>query len=320
MTASETYKAPGHRPVLLDEVMRLLSPGSGEVYLDCTAGRGGHAAAIAPCLGGAGVCVLCDLDEANLSYASERVKAAAPGLRVEALHASFSEAPRHVAGEGLAADLVLADLGFSSSQMEDPSRGLSFRASGPLDMRFDPSRGPTAADLVNSLSESDLARLIWEYGEERRSRAVARNLVAEREREPITTTERLAEIVRRSVGPRAPGARIDPATRTFQALRISVNDELGHLGSLLDAIEAGARQAGREGGWLARGARIAVISFHSLEDRLVKKAYRRFAEAGVCEVLTRRPVIAGDEEVAQNPRARSARLRVIRLVGTRESE
>lgn len=308
----------GHTPVLLSETLAALAPRAGDVYLDCTAGRGGHASAVAPLLGATGTVVLCDLDAGNLAFAAERVGAIPHPPRVLTLHASFAQAPRFLVERGLRADCVLADLGFASTQVDDPARGLSFMRDGPLDMRLNPAGGPTAADLVASMPEAELARLIAEYGEERRARAVASAIVAARREAPIRTTTRLAEIIR-SVVRREPGG-IDPATRTFQALRIAVNDELGNLEALLEAVDRGARAAlaggdapvGQGDRWLAPGARVAVITFHSLEDRPVKRAFATVAQAGLvsdlCGVEKASPA-----EVAGNPRAGSAKLRAIVL-------
>ncbi len=305
----------GHIPVLLDEVLRVLSPRSGETYVDCTAGLGGHAAAIAPHLGPTGTVVLNDVDAATLELARARVEsAAAPGAgpRIVALRGNFADLPHRLTGHQppIAADLVLADLGFSSAQMDDPARGLSFMRDGPLDMRLDPSLTTTAADLVSTLPEHELERLIREFGEDRKARWIARKLVAAREQAPIQTTSRLAEVARSAAG-RSGG--IDGATRTFQALRIAVNDELGSLQAFLDGLSRGA--GGRAApAWLNKGARVAVISFHSLEDRLVKRAFADLAERGAAAPLTRRPVTARAEEVESNPRARSAKLRALRLL------
>ena len=264
--------------------------------------------------------VLNDVDPANLARASARVRGAAPGVEVVEIAGNFAGIAESLRQRGIVADAVLADLGFSSNQMDDQNRGLSFRGDGPLDMRLDPTLPESAADLVATLPEEELARVLWEFGEEKRSRAVARKIVAVRAREPITTTTRLAELVRsvvaRSHGPRS----IDPATRTFQALRIAVNDELGVLAGLLDAVgrEADRLSSGIAGGsgaagWLGRGARVGVISFHSLEDRAVKRAFASLRERGVAEAVTRKPVEAGEAEVSENPRARSAKLRVVRV-------
>jgi 16S rRNA (cytosine1402-N4)-methyltransferase len=210
------------------------------------------------------------------------------------LHARFDRLPQLLAELGLErVDGLLADLGFASDQVEDPQRGLSFRQHGPLDMRLDPTADLTAEEIVNSWSEQELARLLWEYGEERYSRRIARRIVEQRQRQPLRTTTELAELVRRCV-PRSGG--IDPATRTFQALRIAVNDELAVLERLLAALPDLIRPGGRVG----------IISFHSLEDRRVKQAFR---QAEVWDVLTRKPIMPTDEEIRTNPRARSARLR-----------
>ncbi|MFG0251333.1 MAG: 16S rRNA (cytosine(1402)-N(4))-methyltransferase RsmH, partial [Phycisphaerales bacterium JB038] len=302
----------GHIPVLLSELLSLLDPRDGETYVDLTAGLGGHAAALAPALGATGTVVLFDLDPGNLERAVAAVRAANPHCGVEAHHASFAAAPRLLRETGRAADLMLADLGFSSNQMGSAERGLSFQQDGPLDMRLDPTGPTTAADLVNELSQGELADLIRRFGEERYAGRIARILVEERKRRPIQTTARLAELVRRAYGKHAGRQRIDPATRTFQALRIAVNDELGHLTALLDEL---ARSVSREGTarWLRPGARIALIAFHSLEDRLGKRAFAELAARQVAELLTRRPVSAEASEVAGNPRARSAKLRAVRL-------
>lgn len=292
-----------------DEVLALLKPERGHVFVDATAGLGGHAALVASRLGPGGVVVLNDLDAGNLAKAAERVRLAGPA-RVEVIHGNFAGLPGALGRLGLTADMVLADLGFASSQVDDPARGLSFRVDGPLDMRLDPSGAETAATLVNSLPQSELARIIREYGEERHAAAVARKLVAARAAEPITTTRRLAELVR-SVVPRSADS-IDPATRTFQALRIAVNDELGSL----DAFLLGLTRPVLPGGprWLSPGARVAIISFHSLEDRRVKEAFAALAGAGACGKPG--PLVRPSEgEIAANPRARSAKLRGVELSG-----
>lgn len=309
---------PAHVPVLHDEVLELLDPRPGETLIDCTAGLGGHAGSIAARLGPGGRVVLFDLDPANLARAEARVRAALnpgdPGAaRVVAVRANFAQAPSWAAREGVAADLVLADLGFASTQVDDPGRGLSFRRSGPLDMRLDPDGPVTAGELVNTLSERDLSDLIFRFGEERHARRIAAKLAAERRVGPITTTDRLASIVR-SVVPRTPGS-IDGATRTFQALRIATNDEIGALEALLGAVERSSGRAGEGGCWLNPGARVGVISFHSLEDRPVKQAFAAIAQGGHAEPVTRRPAVPTEDEQRRNPRSRSAKLRVIRLAG-----
>lgn len=296
---------------MLQETLELLAPQPSQTLLDCTAGLGGHAAAIAKVMG-SGTIVLNDSDPSNMKRAAETVAAAAPGVRVVTLHGNFADAPRRLGDQGLAADMVLADLGFSSNQIESAERGFSFQRDGPLDMRMDPTSPVTAADLIASTPERDLARMIREFGDEPAAGRIARKLVDSRRSAPISTTGQLADIVRSVVG-RRPGP-IDPATRTFQAVRIAVNDELGSLSSLLAAVEYGAkRSGGAMPGWLKQGARVAIISFHSLEDRLVKQGFAGMVAAGMAEGLTRRPVEASENEVSANPRSRSAKMRVVRI-------
>lgn len=309
---------PAHIPVLYAEVVASLAPVPGETLIDCTAGLGGHAAEIGTRLGPTGRVVLFDLDPGNLERAEARVRAAMcpsdPGsARVIGVRENFAQAPAWAAREGVRADLVLADLGFASTQVDDPGRGLSFRRAGPLDMRLDPDGPVTAAELVNSLDERELADLIFRYGEERHARRIASKLAAERRVAPIMTTDRLASIVR-SVVPRAPGS-IDGATRTFQALRIATNDEIGSLEALLRSIDRWSGRTDEAGCWLNAGARIGIISFHSLEDRPVKHAFASVVQSGRARAITRRPVTPADDEQRRNPRSRSAKLRVIRLDG-----
>jgi 16S rRNA (cytosine1402-N4)-methyltransferase len=282
---------PGHVPVLPDETVRLLAPRPGETWVDGTTGGGGHTKLIAERVGPTGRVIGLDQDPTMLDRARTRLA----GLPVELVHANFDQLAEVLAARGLGqVDGVLADIGFSSDQLDDPARGLSFRTDGPLDMRLDPTAGTTAADLVNTLSEGALADLLYEFGEERKSRWVARRVVERRRTKKFETTADLADVVRRCV-PRSGG--LDPATRTFQALRIAVNDELGTLDRLLAALPAVLKPGGRAG----------VISFHSLEDRLVKQAFRN---AAVWQPVTKKPVEATDAELALNPRARSAKLRV----------
>ncbi len=283
-----------HVSVLPAETLALLAPRPGEVFVDCTAGLGGHAHAIAQAVGPAGRVIALDQDATMLALAEKRLA----GLPVTLLHANFESLPELLANAGVSqVDGLLADLGFCSDQVSDPARGFSFQSDGPLDMRLNPDAGATAADLVNALSEGALADLIFEYGEERKSRWVAKRIVERRAAKPFTTTADLADLVRRTV-PRS-GA-IDPATRVFQALRIAVNDELGALDRLLAALPGVVRPGGR----------VAVISFHSLEDRRVKSALFKVPE--VWHPLSKKPVEAGPEEQARNPRARSAKLRAAR--------
>jgi 16S rRNA (cytosine1402-N4)-methyltransferase len=284
-----------HQPVLLDEVLAWLAPREGSVLLDGTVGGGGHAAALARRAGATGRVVALDRDPAMLDLAREVVGT----LPVTLVRAPYAEMARVLEDLGIdRVQGVLLDLGLSSDQLAWEGRGFSFAADGPLDMRFDPAAdGPTAADLVNRLSAEDLANLIFEFGEERFSRRIARRIVEERQKGPIRTTGQLADLVRRSLPGRARHGPIDPSTRVFQALRIAVNDELGQLDAALRAIPE----------VLAPGGRAAVISFHSLEDRRVKWAFKSDPRLSV---LTKKPVTATAREVAVNPRARSAKLRV----------
>jgi 16S rRNA (cytosine1402-N4)-methyltransferase len=298
----------------MNAVFETLSPAAGEVAVDLTAGMGGHASSLASKIGSAGSLCLCDLDPTNLARACEAVRESGFAGNIVESPGSYARAPQRLLESGLKADCALADLGFSSTQVDDASRGFSFKRDGPLDMRYAPDSGPSAADLIATRAEEELADLIWTYGEERRSRGIARKLVAVREQQPITTTGQLAEIVR-SVVPRTPGSRIDPATRTFQALRIAVNDELGHLRLLLESISRAAGAPQGRGSWLAPGARIAIISFHSLEDRLVKQCFAELGKRGIAKVLTRSPMTADEDEAEGNPRARSAKLRAVRIHG-----
>lgn len=291
---TSTPSAPRHVSVMPAEVLRWLAPAPGETWVDATAGVGGHAQKLAEAVGRAGRVFAFDQDPAMLELAAPRFV----GLNVTAVEANFDQLPEVLARHGVTqVDGVLADLGFCSDQLADPARGLSFQGDGPLDMRLSPAIGQTAADLVNTLSEGALADVFYEYGEERKSRWVARRIVSERAANPITTTARLADIVRRSV-PRSGG--LDPATRVFQALRIAVNDELGALDRLLSVLPVVVRPGGRAG----------VISFHSLEDRRAKHAL--FRAPDTWEPVTKKPVTASEAELATNPRSRSAKLRVAR--------
>jgi 16S rRNA (cytosine1402-N4)-methyltransferase len=295
MDTSTGLDAPRHVPVLPAEVLELLEPQPGQVFLDATVGLGGHARLLAERLGPQGRLIGLDQDVAMLELARPRLE----GLPVTLVHASFDQVREVLDRLGVTVvDGVLADLGVCSAQLDDAQRGFSFQQAGPLDMRLDPAVGEPASVLLRRLNERDLADLIYQYGEERFSRRIARRIVEARERgDPPETTEQLAVLVRRCV-PRPKGRRptIDPATRVFQALRIAVNDELGALERLLAALPTVMRADGRA----------ALISFHSLEDRRVKHA---FADRQRWEVLTRKPVQATEEEVRNNPRARSAKLR-----------
>lgn len=284
-----------------------MEPQSGQTFVDCTAGLGGHAAFVAAGLN-RGTVVLNDADAGNLIHAAKAVAAANPLAKVLSWQGNFADIPRKMIEADLRADMVLADLGFSSNQMDAGERGFSFQKDGPLDMRLDPSAPVSAADLIASGTEAELARIIREYGEEPAAGRVARKLVETRLAGPISTTRQLADIVRSVVGRK--NTAIDPATKTFQAFRIAVNDELGSLGALLAGIERG-RSVGRA--WLNAGARVSVVSFHSLEDRLVKASFAALVAKGAA--AGKGHVEASEAEVSANPRSRSAKLRTIRLAG-----
>jgi 16S rRNA (cytosine1402-N4)-methyltransferase len=273
--------------------MELLRVRPGGLYVDGTVGLAGHAEAMLRASAPDGRLVGFDRDSETLARAREALTAFGDRVRLE--HADYREAPRRLGSER--PDGILLDLGISSVQLDTPDRGFSFLQDGPLDMRMDRSRGPSAADVVNRTRESELADLIYRYGEERASRRIARAIVSARERKHFETTGELAEVVRRAAGrSRRPG--LDPATLTFQALRIHVNQELDGLGAAVSALAD----------TLAPGGRMAVIAFHSLEDREVKQAFREAASRGF-RLLTKKPLSAGEDEVRANPRARSARLR-----------
>ena len=298
---------PQHVPVLLDESLNFLNVRAGGVVVDATLGFGGHSAAICRRLGPAGTLIAFDRDEQAMDLAKARLALLAEELgaempTVEYVARPFSEIAEVVKPGAL--DGLLADFGVSSMQLDEAHRGFSFRTDGPLDMRMDTRRGLTAEQVVNQADEEDLANLIYEFGEERRSRRIARAIVRAR---PITTTAELARVVS-AVAPPIKGEKIHPATRTFQALRIRVNDELGEIQSLLRAV------SGSAGSLLKPGGRVVLISFHSLEDRLVKDSFRESAKAGVLEVLTKKPVAATEQEALRNPRSRSAKLRAAEKV------
>ncbi len=308
MREEPTGNEAGHRPVLAGEAMRLLDPRPGDVAVDCTAGRGGHSALLGRAVGPSGLVIGFDLDPGNLAFAARRM--AEEGLPFEPVRGSFAGVSRHLAAAGRRADIVLADLGLASSQLDDPSRGFSFTTDGPLDMRYDPAGPVTAADLVARCTERELADLIFRYGEEPLARKIARNLAQARRREPIRTTGQLARLVRGAYGVCAQRSRMHPATRTFMALRIAVNEEPASLQSLLDQVREGAGSV-QACGWLMPGARVAIISFHSLEDRPVKRAFAALEQDGLATRLTKRPITAGAAEVQANPRSRSAKLRAV---------
>ena len=291
-----------HRPVLVAEVLAVLEPSEGERFLDLTVGAGGHAIEIASRVGPGGLVLGTDFDADILEEAQKRF-AEAGVANARLFHGNYADAREFLAEAGVErVDGILLDIGVSSLQINEPERGFSFSEDGPLDMRMDPSSPvPTAEEIVNRANEQELARIIWEYGEERCSRRIARRIVEERRKRRITRTLELAEIVRRACGGRG-HQRIHPATRTFQALRIAVNDELENLRSLLATAPD----------ILEDGGRIAVISFHSLEDRIVKEDFRARAQEGLYTVATKKPVRPSEAEVSANPRSRSAKLRAAR--------
>jgi 16S rRNA (cytosine1402-N4)-methyltransferase len=309
MDLNSSDRRSPHRPVLYQEIIHALSPKSPGLYVDATVGAGGHAWGILEHSHPEGRLLGLDLDPQALELASQRL--AIHGSRAILRQASYTGLADELAGlDWKAVDGIVFDLGVSSMQVDTPGRGFSFLADGPLDMRFSPLQPVTAADLVNLRPEEELANLIWKYGEERLARRIARAIVRAR---PLSTTTQLAEVIRRAYGPQR--QRIHPATRTFQALRMAVNGEL-------QAIQEALPQAVQA---LAPGGRLAVISFHSLEDRLVKQYFRRESRDCICppgqpvctcghraviKEINRHPIEAGEAEVAENPRARSARLRI----------
>ena len=289
---------PQHVPVLFDEVLQYLNVWPGGVVVDATLGLGGHSSGIARRLGAAGRLICFDRDPQAMALAKARLDAVAAELGSEMPQVvyeprAFSEARDAIAPGSL--DGLIADFGVSSLQLDEAQRGFSFRSDGPLDMRMDPRGGETAEQVVNQADEDDLANLIYEFGEERRSRRIARAIVRAR---PISTTAELARVIS-AVAPPIKGEKIHPATRTFQALRIRVNDELGEIRTLLESAPS----------LLKEGGRLVLISFHSLEDRLVKDAFRDGGRDGIYEVLTKKPVTANEQEQMRNPRSRSAKLR-----------
>jgi 16S rRNA (cytosine1402-N4)-methyltransferase len=302
-----------HISVLYDEVLHYLQPRSGGVYVDGTLGGAGHSRGILENSAPDGILLGFDRDREALTAATERL--AVFGERVRLFHENYADLSAVLVREGIASiDGMLLDVGVSSHQLDKAERGFSFQQDAPLDMRMDGSTGRSAADLVNSLSEKELEQVLWDFGEERWARRIASMIVAARTEAPITTTARLVDLVKGAI-PRARWeARLHPATRTFQALRIAVNDELHSLErGLVAGIES-----------LKQGGRIVVISFHSLEDRIVKNVFNEFARGCICpksvprcvcgkvpvlRKLTGKPVVAGAEEIAANPRSRSAKLR-----------
>lgn len=318
--AVETGERPaeaGHTPVMLAEALHVWAPRPGLLYVDATVGGGGHSAALWPLIQPGGQLIALDQDADTLGRARQREPLASAGEGIVWLHANFSAMADLLAQRGIThvSGGILADLGVSSFQLDAAGRGFSFLKDAPLDMRMNPHEATaTAADLVNTASEAELVRILSDYGEERLSKSIARELVARRQQWPLRTTGDLADLVvrvyQRTLG-RARG-RIHPATQTFQALRIAVNDEMGHLQRFLAQLPT----------LLAPGSRVVVLSFHSLEDRLVKRAFRDGARPGpdpadsnrsvpYWRLLTPKPLRPCPEEVRANPRARSARLRAV---------
>ena len=292
-----TFEFTTHIPVMPDEVMQWLAPMPGTIIVDGTAGGGGHLRLIAEKVIPGGKVIAVDRDPEAISRLEQSLKLGGsdPSFSIQLLHGRYDcldelgIAPASLHG-------ILLDLGLSSDQLADQSRGFSYDSDGDLDLRFDPQTGKPASQLIAELKEPDLANLIYQFGEERLSRRIARRIVEIRRREPIRTARQLAEVVRRCV-PRSRGHRIDPATRTFQALRIAVNDELGCLKRAIQELPP----------FLKPGGRLVVISFHSLEDRIVKHSFREHPD---CSVLTKKPLRPSSQEQTNNPRSRSAKLRV----------
>src|SRR5665213_876342 len=292
-----------HVPVLLDEALEYLNVRPGGVYVDATLGLAGHSSAIAKRLGAKGRLICFDRDPQAMEAAKARLEEVRAEIGSEMPEVvfeprAFSEASSLIEPGSL--DGLLADFGVSSLQLDEAHRGFSFRTDGPLDMRMDTRSGETAEQVVNQEDENELADLIYEFGEERRSRRIARAIVRAR---PITTTAELARVVS-AAAPSMKGDKIHPATRTFQALRIRVNDELGEIRTLLESAPS----------LLKPGGRLVLISFHSLEDRQVKDAFREAGHEGIFEVLTKKPVVAGEQEEMRNPRSRSAKMRAVQKI------
>jgi 16S rRNA (cytosine1402-N4)-methyltransferase len=294
----------GHIPVMPKEALELLRLPQGGIAVDGTVGLAGHSFLIAQALGPDGHLIGIDRDNAALGQA--KIKLVSLKLKIDLLKGNFSTLDKILAGLKVSAvDGILLDLGISSFQLDDAGRGFAFRAEGPLDMRMDAdSEGISAADLVNTLKEAQLEKIIFEFGEERFARRIAAAIVMQRAKAKITTTQNLADIILRALPKGYTRGRIHPATRTFQALRIAVNEEL-------EALSLGLEIAFR---MLKKGGRLCVISFHSLEDRLVKNKFKSLALEQEGIILTKRPLVASDEECGRNPRSRSAKMRVIERV------
>ncbi len=282
-----------HKPVLLNEVSNYLKPEPKSLLIDGTVGLGGHAATLLPRVLPGGRLLGIDRDATNLEMARERLSGF--GDAVVLVHDSYAQVQRHAYAHGFThVQGILLDLGFSSVHVDQPDRGFSFQSDGPLDMRYDQTQSLTAEEIVNTWSEDELARIFRQYGEEVNARPISRSIVRSREKEPLTRTTQLAELIASQTRHRG---KIHPATKVFQALRIAVNDELGELERVLPECV----------NLLAPGGRLAIISFHSLEDRIIKSFFKR---TPALKVVTKRPITASREEQLENPRARSAKLRV----------
>lgn len=289
-----------HTPVLLNEVLEVLNPKQGEFIVDGTAGSGGHSAEILKKIGDDGKLLSIDWDKENIENLKKKFGDRKNIILVNGNYADLREILEN--NDLPKADGLLIDLGFSSVQLE-ANRGFSFQKDEPLDMRYSVDSELTAAEVVNSFPEKDLADIFYKYGEERMSRQIAKKIVEERRKERITTTGRLVEVVKSAMSKRYEGGRINPATRVFQALRIYVNNELGNLEKIMNDLEK----------VMNPGARVAIISFHSLEDRMVKIHFKEMEKNNLGEILTKKPITASEGEISENPRSRSAKLRVLKI-------
>jgi 16S rRNA (cytosine1402-N4)-methyltransferase len=298
-----------HEPVLCSEVLAALAPRPGEVVVDATVGHGGHARLLAGAIGESGRLIGLDVDARNLERASARLLTGdPPTARIDLIRANFRELDLVLDGLGLTrVDVIFADLGVSTNQLLEPGRGLTFSEDGPLDMRLDDRQEKTASDLVNALSETELSDLIFHNSQERFSRRIARRICEARRNGRIRTTQQLARIVCSAVGasPDARREKIHPATRTFLALRMAVNDEVAGLEALLRSAPSR----------LSEGGRVGVISFHSGEDRIVKQDFLDRKRSALYEIETKKPIRPSEEEIRRNARSRSAKLRVARRAG-----
>ncbi|MEK7657793.1 MAG: 16S rRNA (cytosine(1402)-N(4))-methyltransferase RsmH [Patescibacteria group bacterium] len=296
-----------HKPVLLKEVIEILNPKPGEFFIDGTVGGGGHSLEILKKIGKGGIFLGMDWDEKIIEQTKSKLDAVCQMSDVKCyfVHGNYADLPEILKENNLPkADGLILDLGMSSIQLERSGRGFSFLKDEPLDMRYDIAESLTAAEVINSFRENDLNDIFWKYGEERYSRRIAKKIVEERKEKRILTTFDLTEIIKRAVPKNYERGRIYPSTRVFQALRIYVNCELENLEKLLKNMSE----------ILKHGGRVAIISFHSLEDRLVKNYFRETAKKGKAEILTKKPIEAIMEEIQQNPRARSAKMRAIKII------